>query len=79
MVHFASAIYSSVGVFMGDGAYDSADVYAAVEEQQPDALVIVPPRGDTSSFVRQTTLTQTKHEQGVMPRFGGGFRTAATV
>jgi hypothetical protein len=35
--------------------------------------------GDTSSFVRQTTLTQTKHEQGVMPRFGGGFRAAATV
>jgi hypothetical protein len=34
----------SVGVFMGDGAYDSADVYAAVEERQPDALVIVPPR-----------------------------------
>jgi hypothetical protein len=23
----------SVGVFMGDGAYDSADVYAAVEER----------------------------------------------
>jgi len=32
----------SVGVFMGDGAYDSADVYAAVEERHPDALVIVP-------------------------------------
>jgi len=34
----------SVGVFMGDGAYDSANVYAAVEERHPDALVIVPPR-----------------------------------
>ena len=28
----------SVGVFMGDGAYDSADVYAAVEERHPDTL-----------------------------------------
>ena len=34
----------SVGVLMGDGAYDSADVYAAVEERNSDALVIVPPR-----------------------------------
>jgi len=41
----------SVGVFLGDGAYDSADVYAAVEERHPDALVIVPPRaGAVASF-----------------------------
>jgi len=47
----------SVGVFMGDGAYDSADVYAAVEERHPDALVIVPPRvGAVASS--QTSPTQ---------------------
>jgi hypothetical protein len=34
----------SVGVFLGNGAYDSADVYAAVEERHLDAHVIVPPR-----------------------------------
>ena len=34
----------SVGVLMCDGAYDSADVYAAVEERNSDALVIVPRR-----------------------------------
>ena len=47
----------SVGVFMGDGAYDSADIYAAVEERHPDALGIVPPRaGSVASS--QTSPTQ---------------------
>jgi hypothetical protein len=51
----------SVGVFMGDGAYDSADVYAAVEERHPDALVIVPPRAGAvaSSQTSPTSVTDT--------------------
>src|SRR5208283_2672552 len=47
----------SVGVFMGDGAYDSADVYATVEERHPDALVIVPPRAGAVAS-SQTSPTQ---------------------
>jgi transposase len=47
----------SVGVFMGDGAYDSADVYAAVEERLPDALVTVPPRAGAVAS-SQTSPTQ---------------------
>ena len=51
----------SVGVFMGDGAYDSADVYAAVEERHPDALVIVPPRAGAvaSSQTSPPSVTDT--------------------
>ena len=37
-------VNSHVGVFMGDGAYDSADIYAVFKERDPDALVIILPR-----------------------------------
>jgi hypothetical protein len=47
----------SVGVFLGDGTYDSADVYAAVKERHPDALVIVPPRAGAVAS-SQTSPTQ---------------------
>jgi hypothetical protein len=30
--------------FIGDGAYDQADIYSTVGKHHPDALVIVPPR-----------------------------------
>jgi hypothetical protein len=30
--------------FIGDGAYDQADIYGTVAKQHPDADVIVPPR-----------------------------------
>ena len=53
----------SVGVFMGDGAYDSADVYAAVEERHPDALVIVPPRAGAVA---------SSHQRIQSTRFGRG-------
>ncbi len=41
-----------VASFIGDGAYDRDDVYAAVAAQHPDADVIIPPR---SSAVRSDT------------------------
>ncbi|MGO9237284.1 MAG: IS5 family transposase [Methylocella sp.] len=47
----------SVGVFLGDGAYDSAYLYAAVEERHPDDLVIVPPRAGAVAS-SQTSPTQ---------------------
>jgi Transposase DDE domain len=40
-------VNSHVGVFMGDGAYDSADIYAVFKERDPDALVINLPRAGT--------------------------------
>jgi hypothetical protein len=47
----------SVGVFLGDGAYDSAYLYAGVEERHPGALVIVPPRAGAAAS-SQTSPTQ---------------------
>jgi IS5 family transposase len=52
-----------VGVFLGDGAYDSADVYAAVEERHPDALVIAPPRAGAVA---------SSHQRIQSTRFGRG-------
>jgi|SRR5208337_391544 len=46
----------SVGVFLGDGAYDSAYLYAAVEERHPDALVIVPSRAGAVASERYSAL-----------------------
>ena len=47
----------SVGVFLGDGAYGSAYLYAAVEERHPDALVIVPPRAGAVASSHQRILS----------------------
>jgi hypothetical protein len=38
-----------VAPFTGDGAHDRDDVYTAVAIRHPEAAVIVPPRGSTSS------------------------------
>ena len=39
----------SVGVFLGDGAYDSAYLYAAVEERHPDGRTLVASIGPVCS------------------------------
>ena len=45
--------------FTGDGAYDRTDVYGAVIERHPDALIIVPPRsGAVPSETVETAPTQ---------------------
>ena len=54
----------SVGVFPGDGAYDSADVYAAVEERHLDALVIVPPR---AGAVASSQTSPSQRDGGTLP------------
>jgi hypothetical protein len=33
-----------IASFIGDGAYDRDDVYGAVAERHPDAVIVVPPR-----------------------------------
>ena len=57
----------SVGVFMGDGAYDSADVYAAVEERHPDALVIVPPRAGAVASSQTSPTQRDGHIRNIGP------------
>jgi hypothetical protein len=45
--------------FTGDGAYDRTDVYGAVIERHPDALIIVPPRSSAvPSETAETAPTQ---------------------
>jgi hypothetical protein len=52
-------IDGSVGIFIGDGAFDRDDVYAEVAARHPDAAVIVPPRASAvPSDMAETTPTQ---------------------
>jgi hypothetical protein len=39
-------IAEPVELFLGDGGYDRTNVYTALDECHPDAVVIVPPRAD---------------------------------
>jgi hypothetical protein len=41
-------IDQEIDSFVGDGIYDQAPVYAAVEEHSPGARVIIPPRKDAA-------------------------------
>jgi hypothetical protein len=44
-----------IGRFIGDGIFDQAPVYTAVEHHSPGALVIIPPRKD--AVVSPTAMT----------------------
>jgi transposase len=66
----------SVGVFMGDGVYGSADVDAAVEERLPDALVTVPPRAGAVAS-SQTSPTQRDGHIRNAARGRRGWQTAS--
>src|SRR3712207_66034 len=48
--------------FTGDGAYDRDDVYGAVAERHPDAVVIVPPR--SSAVPSQTAESAPTQRDG---------------
>jgi len=51
--------------FIGDGMYDKAPVYAAVEQHSPGARVIIPPR--TDAVLRPTATTApTQRDQHVL-------------
>jgi transposase len=39
-------IAEPVELFLGDGGYDRSDVYTALDERYPDAVIVVPPRAD---------------------------------
>ena len=39
-------IAEPVELFLGDGGYDRTNVYTALDECHPDAVLIVPPRAD---------------------------------
>ena len=67
----------SVGVFMGDGAYDSADVYAAVEERHPDALVIVPPRAGAVASSQTSPTQRDGHIRNIAARGRRGWQAAS--
>ena len=67
----------SVGVFMGDGAYDSADVYAAVEERHPDALVIVPPRAGAVASSQTFPAQRNGHIRNIAARGRRGWQAAS--
>ena len=67
----------SVGVFMGDGADDSADVYAAVEERHPDALVIVPPRAGAVASSQTSPTQRDGHIRNIAARGRRGWQAAS--
>jgi hypothetical protein len=58
----------SVSVFMDDGAYDSADVFAAVEERHPDALVIGPPRAGAVASSQTSPTQRDEHIRNIAAR-----------
>jgi len=66
-----------VGVFLGDGAYDSADVYAAVEERNSDALVIVPPRAGAVASSQTSPTQRDGHIRNIAARGRRGWQTAS--
>src|SRR5687768_8863758 len=45
-------IAEPVEVFLGDGGYDRTNVYTALDERHPAALIVVPPRADTEPTQR---------------------------
>jgi len=67
----------SVGVFMGDGAYDSADIYAAVEERHPDALVIVPPRAGAVASSQTSPTQRDGHIRKIAARGRRGWQAVS--
>ena len=67
----------SVGVFMGDGAYDSADVYAAVEERHPDDLAIVPPRAGAVASSQTSPTQRDGHIRNIAARGRRGWQAAS--
>jgi hypothetical protein len=57
--------------FTGDGAYDRTDVYGAVIERHPDALIIVPPRSSAvPSETAETAPTQRDQHLQLMAEHG---------
>jgi hypothetical protein len=57
--------------FTGDGAYDRTDVYGAVIERHPDALIIVPPRSSAvPSETAETAPTQRDQHLQLMGEHG---------
>jgi Transposase DDE domain len=60
-----------VASFTGDGAYDRDDVYAAVAERHPDALVVVPPRSTAvPSVAADTNPTQRDRHLRLITKLG---------
>jgi hypothetical protein len=53
--------------FIGDGAYDQADIYGAVAKQHPDADVIVPPRSTAvlSETAESAPTQRDRHLQSI--------------
>jgi hypothetical protein len=67
----------SVGVFMGDGAYDSAYLYAAAEERHPDALVIVPPRAGAVVSSQTSPTQRDGHIRNIAARGRRGWQVVS--
>ena len=67
--------------FTGDGAYDRADVYAAVAARHPEAAVVVPPRRDAvPSDTAETTPTQRdRHLRSITERGRMGWQKASGI
>src|SRR5215210_5953453 len=68
--------------FTGDGAYDRTDVYGAVIERHPDALIIVPPRSSAvPSETAETAPTQRDQHLQLIAEHGrmGWQKPPATI
>src|SRR3954449_32912 len=56
-------IAEPVEVFMGDGGYDRTNVYTALDERHPDAVIVVPPRADAVLSATADTEPTQRHIQ----------------
>jgi hypothetical protein len=60
-------IAAPLASFIGDGAYDQADIYGTVAKQHPDADVIVPPRSTAvlSAMAESAPTQRDRHLQSI--------------
>ena len=60
-------VTGSLASFIGDGAYEQASVYSIVAKHDPDADVIVPPRGTAvlSEDVQASPTQRDRHLQSI--------------
>jgi hypothetical protein len=72
-------VQAPLASFTGDGAYDQDTVYGAINERDPDAAVIVPPRATAvPSEVAETEPTQRDHHlQSIAKRGRIGWQKAS--
>jgi hypothetical protein len=67
-------IAEPVELFLGDGGYDRTNVYTALDERHPDAVIVVPPRAD--AVLSASAATDPTQRDGHIQAIAGKGRMA---